>query len=122
MLKVRFELRYDFDSSWQQRCRCKVRILLPAEENKQLHLLLRDGDVKVADYPYPLREWWGTGFDETLRMRVWEKELYADNWEQLEEKVKELVDDTVRKLKEVKERNLELQRTTPNPRVIEVEI
>lgn len=120
MLKVRFELQYKFDGARAKRCWCLMRILLPAEENKMLHRHLRSRNVRVAEYP--LHEWWGTDFDSGLWMRVWRRELCADSWEELEQKVQSLIDETVKTLREVKERNLEFERTMPEPRVVEVEI
>lgn len=123
MLKVRFELHYDFDGAkpTEERCCCKVKIFLPADAvEKKLHYLLRDESVRVGEWR--LSEKWGTGVDETLRMRVGELELRAGNWEELEEKVNNLIDESVKRLREVKERILGLERSTPKPRVVEIEI
>jgi len=107
-MEIRVRKEYNFDSELQK-YRCKIIAYLPTVEgSEKIDPLLRNGNVKFLDET--LDEYWGFAIDADGKgfkrnsTYVWGER--DEDIEKLEEKVREYIDNEIKKLKEVIQTNL----------------
>jgi len=110
MIKVVFRKHYVFKSSSNREC--EIDLILPADEHGNLAPEFRDSKVSV--FGASLTENWGRWVQTSkgnIKRAGWL--VFAPTWEELDKEVRELIDESIEKLREVYKKNSEEIKRTP---------
>ncbi|MEM4019796.1 MAG: hypothetical protein QXG57_06180 [Thermofilaceae archaeon] len=121
-MKVKCEVKYSYRPEETHKCWAEVVIFLPIDEASRYGYL----PSVLVD---PNRELFGWVLGKDLgyktsdgKWRIATKNVTADDWGTLEEKVNETIESAIEMLREVKRINEEMLATVPSDRVLEFEI
>ena len=113
MIKVVFKRHYTFRSADNKEC--AVELVLPADDEGYLVPELRNNKASV--FGMGLSKSWGHWEHSTNEdTRYYTKYLFASTWEELDEEVKKLVDESIEVLRRVYKENSEELEKTPADR------
>jgi len=114
-MEIRFKVNYEL---LHDGCTAEVKLFLPSEKGPfGLHRLLVDEEKRVFDDR--LSQWWG---DQRGEFRMKYKRVYGKDWDEVEQKVQQLVEETIQVLKEVYKRNKALLERKPESKEIVIHL
>jgi len=113
--QIKVEVTFFVDFLEQFPCHANVRITLPVDANSHglpIHLISSSrillGEILCAEWGYPLKD-----SNDRITGRYNSESLYAASWQSLQQRVDELISDTVDTLNKVIEHNKLLLITQP---------
>lgn len=110
-IKLKFSVEYFVKEDSEMKCQARVKIEIPFRgKGEALPRILRDAHTTV--FKETLNEYWGLKNYEK-RVTTAEKVVKATSWDELKQKVEQLIDRTIETLEKVKEKNLALYETRP---------
>jgi len=111
-LQARFVVEYVYMPEESAKCRAAVKLYLPVESGTEYIVkVLRDPDTRI--FGSILSSLWGF-YDNGYRFNLYT--LKAKTWDELESKIRDLMDETVSKLRTVRAMNEIAEKKKPRDR------